>query len=180
MTKEEYNKALVERIESLMKLSTLNTYFFAEFINISEPHMYAILNGNRNVSTATIDKIKSSFPFKKGEFILLSRKIDKRNIDFTILNKFKVENKERIETDKKLSELIESELLIKSKLFDAHVSTNRVRQELKEIGKNYDSKRISQTLDYFVIRGLLKKQKERMKLKNGKLGVRHIYVYWKK
>lgn len=177
--KKEYNRALSQRISELIDISGLSISAFADFIHISESHLYAILNGNRNVAPATLDKIKEALPFKVGDFTLLSRKISKRNIDFTNLNNFKDENKFRLKQESDLSLVIENELMKNGSLFKNSVTTGQIRLYLKQAGKTFSSKMVSQKLEYLVIQGRLNKKQEAMKLKNGEIGKRQINYYFK-
>lgn len=176
----EYNESLAQRIQQLINISGLGTSLFAEFISISDSHLYSILNGNRNVSLATIEKVKQVLPFKKADFTQLNRKVKISNIDFSYLNKFKDENKNRIREENLLDITLNRELDRTDGLFKIPISIKYIIEFLyEETGKKYKSKALSQKLTYWVTTNKLKSQKQPIILENGQRGKREVYFYWK-
>lgn len=181
----DYSKALRERIKKLMMLSGLEIPGFADFIGLSESHVYAIVNGTREVTGEVCSKITKSFHLEEWQFFKLDHKLDKKVINGNKLNKFYDENKGVLsyfintKEQRKPAYFIEN-VLLKTKLFDSPVYVSDVREACKEKGKEFESKRISQVLKYLVEKKKLRSKKKPIKLKDGKYGNRMVDVYFKK
>lgn len=180
-----YSKTQGERIQRLMKLSGLELIGFAEFTGVSESHIYAIINGRKELTEKTADKIAASFGLHGYQLLDSGFKLTKKLSNTPSLNKFYKENKRvhdyfiNTRIDRKVAYFIEHEILTK-KTFNNPFYVSDVRDACFESGKRYASKRVSQTLNYLVEMGKLKSKKAPMKLKDGTLGMRIIDVFFKK
>ncbi|MGV3530567.1 MAG: helix-turn-helix transcriptional regulator [Flavisolibacter sp.] len=183
LNKAQYAKALIERVETVIKFSGLEISGFAEYTGISESHLYAILNGNREISASIADRIAGSFGMKTWHLMKLDVDISKKMKRTTELNKFYIENKgvedyfTRSKTAAKASSYIEK-VLLPSGFFKSPVYISDVREKCAEAGKKLSSKRVSQILNYLVDTGKLKKKKRRIRLKNGEFGKRIVDVFY--
>ena len=172
----QYAKAVAKRIEKLMALSGLEISGFAEFTDVSESHIYAILNVTRDLT--------GGFNLEGWQILKLNYKIPQKIKDSKLLNNFYVENKDvpsfftSTRPKRKDSHFIEVELL-STNFFNKPVYVWEVRDICAEANKKYTSKRISQILNYLVDIKKLKKTKKQIKLRNGGYGNRMVDVFFK-
>lgn len=166
-----------------MNLAGLEISGFAEYIEVSESHIYAILNGNRELTSDIADKIARGFNIDGSDLLRSGANFTKANIDKKKLENFYSENKgvsdyfASTKAERKVALYIESHVL-SSGLFSAPVTVAQVRKYCIENGKALPSKRISQILKYLVAQKKLKRAKKPMQLKSGKLGNRLIDYYY--
>ncbi len=167
-----------------MTLSGLELTGFAEYTGTSESHIYALLNGTRELTNDVAEKLAENFNLNGSELLKSSFRITKKVIDKKKLEKFYKENKgvlayfsSNIE-ERKVALFLENKLL-NSDLFNSPVSVSEVRFACLEEGKELTSKRVSQILKYLVDKKKLKSKKKLIKLKSGKFGKRIIDYYYK-
>lgn len=178
------SNTFTERLERLMNLSGLEIAGFAEFTGVSESHIYALLNGTRELTIEIADKIALGFNFKGWQLLKLDYKLTNTVRKAPILLKFYKENKGvhdyfiTTRDDRKAAYFIENELLI-SDLFDKPVYVWEVREACAASGRKYTSKRVSQILNYLVSTKKLKSKKKPIKLKNGAVGTRIVDVFFR-
>lgn len=184
LNETQYAEALIERIKIVIKFSGLEIPGFAEFTGISESHLYAILNGNRVVSGDIADRISNPFGLKGWQLLRLDIDISKKLKRTPELNKFYVEYRgvrdyfRNTKSEIKSSKYIEN-VLLQSGFFKTPVYISEIREACEQAGNKLSSKRVSQILNYLVYKGLLKKKKKRIKLKNGQYGDRLVDVFFK-
>jgi plasmid maintenance system antidote protein VapI len=178
----EYAKAISERIKKIMVLSGLEIAGFAEFTSVSESHIYAIVNGTRDLTGDVADKIGIGFNLKGWQILKLNYQITSRIKKSKLLNNFIDENKTvpgyfiQTRNKRKDSNFIEFDLL-NDDLFNDHVYVWEVRNACLSRDKKYTSKRISQILNYLVTKRKLKSEKRPIKLKNGGYGTRMVDTF---
>jgi len=185
MTKKnnsDYSKAISLRIKTILSLSGLEISGFAELTNISESHLYAIINGTRKLTRYSANKIAQRFNIKVSQLLNPKFEITSEIGNSKLLAKFYDEYKlvpgffQKTRNERKKSHYIESELL-KNHFFDSPVSVSDVKAACDEAGKKYNSKQISQILNYLVSTKKLEKGKMPVKLKSAKSGTRIISVF---
>ena len=179
-----YSQALRDRIRLLMDISGFEISGFADYTGISESHLYAILNGTREITNDIIDKIVEQYNIKPIQLLNLDYSITEKVIKKQLLNNFYSENKgvidyfQKTRIDRKAAYFVEHHLL-NTDLFNKPVYVWEIRNACIAEGKKFDSKRISQILNYLVERKKLKQKKKIIKLKSGKFGRRVVNVYYK-
>ncbi|MGY0036294.1 hypothetical protein [Pedobacter sp. NJ-S-72] len=62
----DYNKAIRTRLLRIMEVAGLERTGLAEFTKISDSHLYALLNGTRNITGEIADKIGAGFKLHGG------------------------------------------------------------------------------------------------------------------
>lgn len=180
----DYAKTISQRIRELMNLSGLELPGFADYLNLSESHLYAILNGTRDLTEDIADKIASAFDLKGGQILRPNYKIPKNTRKSESLNKFCDENKNvksyfiHTREERKDSYFIEHDLY-KSTLFVKPVYIWEIKEYCESMGKKYTSKRLSQILKYMVETKKLKSRKKPLKLRSGGLGERIVDAFYK-
>lgn len=180
----QYSAEISERINLMMEFSGLEISGFSEFIQISESHLYAILNGKRKLTGKIADQIAKRFDFDGWKILQLDYKIPISIRKAPQLLEFYLENKDVQEffvdtkDDRKASHFIEFGL-INAKIFDEPKYVWEVRQICREAKRNYKSKDLSQLLLYLAAKGKLKKDKRPLKRKNGSFTEnRTVYVFY--
>jgi len=179
-----YKEFIATRVEDLMNLAGLEVEGFAEYLNISTSHMYAIQNGTRELTSEIANRMGTAFNISGADILRASYRLPKNLKRSNELNNFFDKNKSvksyfrNTRIERKDSYFIENEIH-NSDLFD----TPRYIWELKEYcesrGKKYNSKQLSQILNYMVIRKLLKKRRSLLKLRSGEYGNRMVDVFYK-
>lgn len=175
---------LGKRVENLMRISELEISGFADFTGVSESHLYAVINGTKQLNKKTANKIAAQFNLSSRQLLNQKFKLTKKLKQAPALLKFNSENKGvhdyfiKTKIDRKVAYFIGQEILPKKK-FDTQFSVSDVRNYCIEAGKNYTSKRVSQVLNYFVDRKKLGRKKITYVLKNGIKGKRMIDVFYK-
>ncbi|WP_276503206.1 helix-turn-helix domain-containing protein [Terrimonas pollutisoli] len=156
----------------------------AEFTGVSESHIYALLNGTRQMTDDIADKIAVGFNLRGSQLLNPSYKLTSKIRTTPLLVKFYKENKRvhdyfiTARSDRKTAHFIENDLL-NSTLFNNPVYVWEVRKACEASGKKYTSKRVSQILNYLVTIKKLKSKKKPIKLKNGTPGKRAVDVFYK-
>lgn len=179
-----YKERISLRVASLMEASGLEVPGFADYLSISDSHLYAILNGTRDLTEEVAEKIGSAFNLKGSQILRISYRIPKSIKKSKSLNKFCNENKDvasyfkSTRSERKDSYYIETDLY-RTDLFDSPVYIWEVKEYCLNAGKKYTSKRLSQILRYMVDRKKLKSKKKRLKLRNGEYGERLVDVFFK-
>ncbi|HEU0227466.1 MAG TPA: helix-turn-helix domain-containing protein [Arachidicoccus soli] len=182
--KIEYSTFISQRVQKLMDLSGLELIGFADFLSVSESHLYAILNGTRDLTEDVAEKIASAFDLKGGQILRPNYKIPKSIKKSELLNKFCDENKDVksyfIDTrkERKDSYFVENDLY-QTTLFDKPIYIWEIKEYCESIGKKYTSKRLSQILKYMVETKKLKSKKKPLKLRSGGYGERIVEVFYK-
>lgn len=181
MTYEETSEANVlgNRIDKLMTISGLEISGFADFTDVSESHLYAIINGTKPLTENTAQKIAQLFNLSKEQLLNPNYKLTKKLSTAQALLNFYKENKAvhkyfiTTKIDRKIAYFIEHEIL-KNKKFNIPFFVSDVRSTCLKSGRNYTSKRVAQVLNYLVDKGNLKKEKATYILKNGNEGKRNV------
>lgn len=178
------SKQLNARLTKLMKIAGLEISGFAEFTNISESHIYALLNGTRDITEDVCEKIANKFGIQAKQLLNNKYKLSEELRNAPLLRKFYEEEKQaksyflQNKSERKSSVFIETELLNRG-FFDKPMYIKDVREACLKKKRRYSSKQISQILNYMTERKLLKKKKKPLKLVNGKTGKRMVDVFYK-
>lgn len=173
-----------ERVYKLIQLSGLELSGFAEFTSISESHIYAVINGTKELTENTADKIADVFDLKGFQLLNPNFRLTKKLSNASSLVKFYKENKGvykyfvNTRIDRKVAYFIEYEVLSK-KQFAFPFTVGKVREACLEAGRKYTSKRISQVLNYLVATNKLRRKKEHIIKKDGNTGKRFVDVFSK-
>jgi len=156
---------------------------FAEFTQISESHIYAILNGTRKLTGEVADQIGVKFELDGWKILQLDYKIPINIRKSPLLIKFYTENSSVTEyfiaknNATKTSYFIEN-TLINEGFFRSPKYVWQILEACKEAKKNISSKILSQTLLYLVEQGKLKKSKQFLLRKDGSFTkTRLVYVF---
>jgi len=179
----EYSKALGERIKILMEIAGLELAGMAEFTKISDSHLYSLINGTRNLTGKTAEKLANSFGLEGWMLLNLNYKIPQSIRKSTKLLEFYANFKnvpeyfaETIDA-RKASAYIEKKLL-KSGFLSTPKFIWEINAECNAKGYRYSSKQLSQILTYLVNKGVINSEKRSIKLRNGKFGKRMVDVFW--
>ncbi len=179
-----YTQFISTRLEELMKLAGLTVAGLARFINISEPYMHSLINGNRQLTAELANRIGSLFNIDGANILRPGYRLPKNAKKSKYLSNFYDENKNvpsyfrSTHNEQKPSFYIENELY-HTDIFDSPIYIWELRDYCNTNKKKYTSKQLSQILNYMVDRGLLKKKKSSLKLKNGSYGKRKVDVFFK-
>ena len=181
----DYSTFIRERILLIAKNSGLTITGLAEITNISESHLYALINGNRKLNGDIAEKLGKPFKLHGWQLLRLDFEIPINFDKSTDLIRFRKEFKDNIEyfyetkNKNKLSHFIENEF-INNLIFDEPVYLWEIIESLKRINKQFSSKDLSQILHYLVKKNKLFSEKRLLKLKNGGFGIRKVDVFFKK
>ena len=180
-----YSAEIQKRIRLIMEFSGLEISGFSEFTQISESHLYAILNGKRKLTGKIAEQIGKRFEFDGWKILQLDYKIPVSIRKASLLLEFYSDNKDIAEyfvdtkDDRKASHFIEFGL-INGKLLDEPKYVWEIRQICIEARRNYKSKDLSQLLLYLEEKGKLKKDKRPLKRKDGTFTEnRIVYVFYR-
>jgi plasmid maintenance system antidote protein VapI len=179
-----YKEKISQRVQELMDAAGLEVPGFADYLTISDSHLYAILNGTRDLTEDVAEKIGAAFDLKGSQILRINYRIPKSIKKSNSLNNFCVENKDVVSyfkstrSERKDSYYIENELY-NTDLFDSPVYIWEVKEHCLDAGREYTSKKLSQILKYMVDRKMLKSKKKRLKLRNGEYGERMVDVFFK-
>ena len=181
---KSYKEFISTRIANLLQMSGLEMEGFAEYLNISTSHMYAIQNGTRDLTADIANRMGNAFNISGGNILRANYRLPRNLKKSDDLNKFYAKNKSvksyfrdtRIE--RKSSYFIESEVE-GSDLFTTPIYIWELKDLLEKKGKKYTSKQLSQILNYMVIRKIVRKKKKPIKLRSGKYGIRMVDVFYK-
>jgi plasmid maintenance system antidote protein VapI len=183
-TRKRKLQTQAEKIEYLMNLTGLEMIGFAEFVGISESHLYALINGTRKLTVGMAKKIALPFNIEWNILLDENNNITNKKISTVQLKKFYTENKGvrdyfvHTRRQRKVSYFIENEILVQQQ-FDTFFYVTDVRRACLDAGMNLESKRISQVLNYLVELGKLKRKRGRIILKNGSFGKRVVDIFSK-
>ncbi|HUN04105.1 MAG TPA: helix-turn-helix transcriptional regulator [Niabella sp.] len=173
-----------KRLQRLLTVSGLELSGFSEFTGVSESHLYSLLNGTREITYKTANKIAAPFDVDGSMLLKPSFKIDKKFADTKQLLDFYKANKgvhkyfANTRVDREASYFIQFEVL-SQKQFNLPFTAKVVRLACAEAGRKFTSKRVAQVLEFLVMIQKLRSRKERITKKDGKLGNRLINVYSK-
>ena len=178
----DYNKTIRARLLRIMEIAGLERPGLAEFTKISDSHLYALLNGTRNITGETADKIGVGFKLQGAQILNLNFEIPAQIRKSTLLLEFYESysgNPEYfIETKSTMKDAYYIEhTLLPTSLFEKSVYVWQVKEACKEDKKNLTSKQISQKLNYLVQKKKLIAIKRKLKKKNGEDGDREVLVY---
>lgn len=181
---KSYKEKISQRVNDLMDAAGLEVLGFADYLSISESHLYAILNGTRDLTEDIAEKIGMSFNLKGSQILRINYRIPKSIKKSNSLNKFCDENRnvesyfKSTRSRRKDSYYIENDLY-NTELFDSPVYIWEVKEYCLNAGRKYTSKRLSQILRYMVDRKKLKRKKKKLKLRDGGYGERMVDVFFK-
>lgn len=179
-----YKEKISQRVQGLMVAAGLEVPGFADYLTISDSHLYAILNGTRDLTEDVAEKIGAAFNLKGSQILRINYRIPKSIKKSKSLNNFCTENKDvesyfkSTRSERKDSYYIENDVF-NSGLFDSPIYIWELKEYCKSAGKKYTSKRLSQILNYMVERKKLKSKKRPLKLRNGEYGKRRVDVFFK-
>jgi len=178
----DYNMAIRTRLLRIMEIAGLERTGLAEFTKISDSHLYALLNGTRNITGETADKIGAGFKLQGAQILNLNFEIPAQIRKAPLLLEFYESYSDNpeyfIETKATLKDAsyIEHKLLY-TPLFEKSVYVWQVKEACKVEKKNLTSKQVSQKLNYLVQKKKLIATKRKLKKKNGEDGEREVLVY---
>jgi len=180
-----YGDALNQRIRLIMELAGLELPGLAELTGISESHLYAILNGNRNLTGPQADKIGKPFGLKGWKILRLdypipaSLKQSAKLLDFYRENEGNSVYFTHRQDERRASYFIEHEL-IRANLVNEPRYVWEIREMCREAGRDYKSKNLSQNLFYLAEKGKLVKEKRPLKRRDGSYAShRQTYVFYR-
>lgn len=176
ISKKDTSKA--ERLQRLMFLMELEIPEFADFICYSEPHVYALLNGTRELTDGTISFLEEKLGIT-----------DLFDLDNDVTDRIKAvvaEKKARNEqwepgdyirkTGKKLSYALEHQILPLG-LTKGWFSAEQFLEILTGLNRKVAIKSLRSSLNYLVAKKVLVSKKVRIPLTDGGLGARLVRVY---
>lgn len=181
----QYQLSLQRRLKELLEMIGLEESGFAEFTGQSEGHIYAILNGNRNLSLPLAKLIGELLEFDGEKLFNLRYKIPERVKNASELNNFKTKFKLNQEyflntlIDRKRSKYIEKKL-IPNFPFNRPAYLSEIRNIINE-GIDitpFDSNELSKILNYLVLQNRLSKSRDFIKKKNGDFGTRKVDLFF--
>lgn len=178
--KELTHQQKKDRLEELIKLTGLSIMGFGAFMDLEseDKYIYAILNGNKNLTDKFIEKIEKFFSLKEGEFLNIDDEIKQARIKKAI-SKFAEKNSkspEYFNTEEEYITVING--LISQGYFSEKRTTSEIISKCRELGYSYSSNDLSYKLVNLVTQNILKAEKTTMILKSGKNGTRPINHYW--
>ena len=179
----EYSKALGERIKFLMEITGLELAGIAEFTKISDSHLYSLINGTRNLTGKTAERLANSFGLEGWMLLNLNHKIPHSIRKSTKLLEFYEDFKNIPEyfsstIDTRKASLFVEKKLLKGIFFSVPKFIWEINAECDSMGYKYTSKQLSQILTYLVHKGIVKSEKRPIKLRNGQPGKRLVDVFW--
>lgn len=177
----DYNSTIRARLLRIMEIAGLERAGLAEFTKISDSHLYALLNGTRNITGETADKIGAGFKLQGSQILNLNFEIPAQLRKSAALLEFYelyADNPEYfIETKAAMKNSYYLDRMIETPLFKKSVYVWQVREACKEDNQDMSSKEISQKLNYLADKKKLIVTKKKMKKKNGQEGKREVLVY---
>lgn len=183
-TNKSYREKISQRVKQLMDAAGLEVLGFSDYLAISESHLYAILNGTRDLTEEVAEKIGTAFDLKGSQILRLNYRIPKSIQKSKFLNNFYDENRnvqsyfQSTRSERKDSYYIEN-YVMNSSFFDSPVYIWEIKEYCEAEGRKYTSRRLSQILNYMVDRKKLKSKKRRLKLRNGGYGKRVVDVFFR-
>ncbi len=181
---KEYKDHISSRVSELLEHSGLEIEGFAEYLHISASHMYALLNGTRELTEEIANRIGSAFDITGANILRANYRIPKKLGKSKELNNFYDKNKSvksyfrNTRLERKDSYFVENEIR-NSNLLDQPTYIWELKEYCESKGRKYSSKQLSQILNYMVIRKILKKKKKPLKLRDGEYGNRMVDVFYK-
>jgi plasmid maintenance system antidote protein VapI len=185
--KSLYNKEIGNRLKETMVICDLDLDGFALFIDSSESHLYALLNGNRRLTKRKAEEIGNKLGFEGSLIFNLNVAIPVSISKSINLNNFKTEYKENLEyfistlPIRKKSKFV-SDQILKNDFLVRPSYLWEIKDFLNGISKGitFDSDELSKILNYFVVKKMLLKEKRPLKSKRtGALGKRIVDVFFK-
>ncbi|MBB5639034.1 plasmid maintenance system antidote protein VapI [Pedobacter cryoconitis] len=177
----DYNSAIRARLLRIMQIAGLERTGLAEFTKISDSHLYALLNGTRNITGETADKIGAGFKLQGAQILNLNFEIPAQLRKSAALLEFYelyADNPEYfIETKAAMKNSYYLDRMINTTLFEKPVYVWQVKEACKEDNQHISSKQISQKLTYLADQKKLIVTRQKMKKKNGEEGKREVLVY---
>lgn len=181
---KEYKDLISSRVSALLEHSGLEIEGFAEYLHISTSHMYALLNGTRELTEEIANRIGSAFDLTGANILRANYRIPKKIGRSNELNNFYDKNRSvksyfrNTRVERKDSYFIENEIR-NSDLLNTQTYIWELKEFCESKGRKYTSKQLSQILNYMVIRKILKKKKKPIKLRSGEYGNRMVDVFYK-
>lgn len=167
-----------------MTTSGLEIPGFAAFTTFSESYIYSLISKRRSLTIEASETIGVKFDSNWELLYNLGSNIEKTVKLSDSLKKFKLENKGNDDyflstrRNRKLSYFIEFEI-IPTQLFDTPQYVWEVNEYCRNEGREIISDKLKKVLAYLVVKGKLKSQKRRIKLRNGEFGTRMVDVFYK-
>jgi len=188
-TNEElnYKKSVRNRLRDMMIIIGLEIPGFALLMNKSESHIYAILNGTRELTMDTAKEIGNILEFNGENIFKLTYLIPERIKKSKELNNFRIKYKDNPEYfsstihSRKKSKYIEQQLHNES-LFGQPTYLREIRQKINSLDPaiQFTSDELSKILNYLVKKGKLSKSRKPIKLNNDqRFGKREVDVFFK-
>jgi plasmid maintenance system antidote protein VapI len=182
-----YEQLLQKRLKRVLEIIDLEEVAFAEFIGYSVPHIYAVLNGTRALAPRFAKAIGNKLGFPGENIFNLNYEIPDKIKKSRTLNNFKSEYKYNDEyflstiIDRKRSKLVEETIIQGDFLYEYKYLSEIKTMINSSISKKdkFDSDELSKILNYLVSQGKLIKDRMRIKLKTGRLGIRIVDVFSK-
>lgn len=159
---------------------------FALLINKSESHIYAILNGTRELTMDLAKEIGAVLEFNGENIFKLTYLIPERIRKSKELNNFRIKYKDNPEYfsstihSRKKSKYIEQQIYNESILAQP-AYLNEIRKKVNGLNPSnqFTSDELSKILNYLVKKGKLSKSRELIKLKDKQVGKREVDVFFK-
>lgn len=180
---KEYKMAVAARVKQIRILAELEIEGFAKITEVSKDILYSINRGDKRLTPKIAKKIGVAFEFDENIIFDLTSPIpntiknSKKLKDFRENYKYNVEFFSKSWTQKKLSNIINTNLIQKG-FFKTPKYAFEVRSALIALGEDPDNALLHQQLKYFSEeKKPLKKQEAKMKNKLGEDLVRVVYIY---
>lgn len=174
-----YKKGVAERIRLIMEIIELEIDGFAEFTQISKSHIYALLTAKKTLTPQTADKIGKCINLVGSHILKIDypipgsiRKVPAVK-DFHETYKNNPEYFTKTKGKGSISYFFEH-TLFSTTLFDSPVNVGEIKQACSDFGLELSSKKVSQVVNYLVIRKKLVKETRELKKLNGQVGTREV------
>lgn len=175
---------LNDRVRHIMDLVGLEIAGFAELTNISESHLYALINGTKSLTQETAAKIAAAIKLRAAQILnpdyIISAAIRNAPAVKKFHSSYKKGNPEyftETKASRKNAYFIEHELIPRG-VFSEPVYGWQVRNACAQLGIDLSSKQVSQHLNYLVETQKLKSEMRELKKKNGEMAERKVHVYY--
>ncbi len=181
---EEYNAEIRKRLRRVQNYAELEIVGFAQLTGLSIDTFYAIYSGRRRLTFKSAQIIGNALNFDGLIIFDLNSPLPVSIKTSENLKRFRKEYAYNVEffsktwSSTKLSKIIEESLIAKG-FFSTPKYTSEVRKNLSSVGIEADNDLLNKQLKYLVIRGMLRKRKEKLKDKFGNVLNREVYIYYK-
>ena len=184
-TKEfDYKKSVRDRLKDIMIMIGLEIPGFALLLNKSESHIYAVLNGTRELTIDLAKEIGAILEFNGENIFKLTYPIPERITKSRELNNFMVKYKDNPEYfsstihSRKKSKYIEK-LIDSGVILIQPANLNDIRKKVNSLkpSMQFTSDQLSKILNYLVKKQKLSKVREPMKIKGDKIGKRKVDLF---